>query len=126
MARLQRTGGRGGGRSHARRCSSGVKFVAIAASNLDEFFMVRVAALEEAVAAGDESRDLAGLTPTEQLRLIRAADACVRHALYALTRDELLPKLAERRHPARGRRPASAIAPLALDALLPDERAAGR
>jgi len=30
-----------------------VKFVAIASSNLDEFFMVRVAALEEAVAAGD-------------------------------------------------------------------------
>ena len=55
-----------------------VKFVAIASSNLDEFFMVRVAALEEAVAAGDESRDLAGLTPAEQLAAIRAADACVR------------------------------------------------
>ena len=73
-----------------------VKFVAIASSNLDEFFMVRVAALEEAVAAGDESRDLAGLTAAEQLRLIRQRTHALVTGLYALTRDELLPKLAER------------------------------
>jgi polyphosphate kinase len=73
-----------------------VKFVAIAASNLDEFFMVRVAALAEAAAAGDESRDLAGWTPTEQLRLIRQRTHALVTALYALTRDELLPKLADR------------------------------
>jgi polyphosphate kinase len=73
-----------------------VKFVAIAASNLDEFFMVRVAALEEAAAAGDESRDLAGLTPTEQLRLIRERTHNFVAALYTLTHDELLPKLAVR------------------------------
>jgi polyphosphate kinase len=73
-----------------------VKFVAIAASNLDEFFMVRVAALEEAVAAGDESRDLAGLTPTEQLRLIRQRTHAFVRALYSLTRDDLVPQLAER------------------------------
>ncbi|MEO7275515.1 MAG: polyphosphate kinase 1 [Vicinamibacterales bacterium] len=73
-----------------------IKFVAIAASNLDEFFMVRVAALEEAAAAGDESRDLAGLTATEQLRLIRQRTHAFVTALYALTRGELLPQLAER------------------------------
>ena len=43
-----------------------VKFAAIAASNLDEFFMVRVAGLEHAVADGDTSPDLAGLTPAQQ------------------------------------------------------------
>ena len=74
-----------------------LKFVAIAASNLDEFFMVRVAALEEAAAADDESRDLAGLTPAEQLRADPSTHARVRRPRsIALTRDELLPELADR------------------------------
>jgi polyphosphate kinase len=73
-----------------------VKFVAIAASNLDEFFMVRVAAVEEAIDAGDQSRDLAGLIPVEQLRLIRQRTHTFVAALYSLTRDVLLPQLAER------------------------------
>ena len=73
-----------------------VKFVAIAASNLDEFFMVRVAALEEAMAAGDDSRDLAGWTPADQLRLIRERAHAFMAELYGLTRDQLLPGLAER------------------------------
>ena len=40
-----------------------VKFAAIAASNLDEFFMVRVAGLQQAVEDGETSPDLSGLTP---------------------------------------------------------------
>ncbi len=40
-----------------------LKFAAIVASNLDEFFMVRVAALKNALAEGDTAPDLAGLTP---------------------------------------------------------------
>jgi polyphosphate kinase len=73
-----------------------VKFAAIAASNLDEFFMVRVAALEQAIEAGDESRDIAGLTPTEQLRLVRQRSHRLVAALYALTMDDILPALAGR------------------------------
>ena len=71
-----------------------LKFAAIAASNLDEFFMVRVAALQQAVASADESRDIAGLTPREQLRLVRQRSQALVAAVYALTMNELLPGLA--------------------------------
>ena len=37
-----------------------IKFVAIVASNLDEFFMVRVAGLHRSLADRDESVDVAG------------------------------------------------------------------
>lgn len=73
-----------------------VKFAAIVASNLDEFFLVRVAALEQAVQDGDESRDIAGLTPAEQLRLVRQRTHRLVASLYALTIGEILPALAER------------------------------
>ena len=47
-----------------------VKFLAITAANLDEFFRVRVGGLK--LVADDETQtDIAGLTPTEQLRMIR-------------------------------------------------------
>ena len=47
-----------------------VKFLAITASNLNEFFRVRVGGLK--LIADDETQtDLAGLTPAEQLRMIR-------------------------------------------------------
>ena len=48
-----------------------LKFLAITASNLDEFFMVRVGGLEMARQAGRRKKDIAGLTPLMQLTLIR-------------------------------------------------------
>jgi len=47
-----------------------MKFLSITASNLDEFFMVRVASLKDMVHAGYEKRDIAGMTPKEQLTAI--------------------------------------------------------
>lgn len=44
-----------------------VKFVSITSSNLDEFFMVRVASLKDMEHAGYTKPDIAGMTPTEQL-----------------------------------------------------------
>ena len=44
-----------------------MKFLSITASNLDEFFMIRVASLKDMVNAECEKPDIAGLTPTEQL-----------------------------------------------------------
>lgn len=47
-----------------------LKFLSITASNLDEFFMVRVASLKDMVHARYKKPDIAGLKPEEQLVLI--------------------------------------------------------
>jgi polyphosphate kinase len=59
-----------------------VKFLAIFATNLDEFFMVRVAGLKRRLATGLPVRTADGLTTREQLSLIydSARDLVSRHA----------------------------------------------
>ena len=47
-----------------------VKFLAIYSSNMDEFFMIRVAGLMQQVAAGVNTAPADGLSPNEQLRAI--------------------------------------------------------
>ncbi len=47
-----------------------LKFLAIVSSNLDEYFMIRVAGLRQQKAAGVRKRDASGLTPSQQLLLI--------------------------------------------------------
>jgi polyphosphate kinase len=47
-----------------------VKFLAIFSSNLDEFFMVRVARLKRMIAEGDQSADPDGLIPAQTLTAI--------------------------------------------------------
>ena len=43
------------------------KFLAIFASNIDEFYQVRVAGLKQQAEAGSRDRSADGLTPQEQL-----------------------------------------------------------
>jgi len=52
-----------------------VKFLAISATNLDEFFMVRVATLLKKLRAGIEDTSIDGLSPDEELAVIRARAA---------------------------------------------------
>ncbi len=49
-----------------------LKFLAITASNLDEFFMVRVGGLQSLVEQGSQAPDPAGLTPAAQLEAVSA------------------------------------------------------
>ena len=47
-----------------------LKFLSITASNLDEFFMVRVASLKDMIHAGYTKPDIAGMTASKQLEAI--------------------------------------------------------
>src|SRR5262245_50567257 len=47
-----------------------LKFLAIVSSNLDEFFMVRVASLKRSIAAGDERAEADGLSPADTLAAV--------------------------------------------------------
>ena len=73
-----------------------LKFVTIVASNLDEFFMVRVAALLHHVAEGDLAADAAGLTPRQQLDAVAARVHEMVDRLYGTLMGEILPTLAQR------------------------------
>jgi polyphosphate kinase len=72
-----------------------VRFAAIFSSNLDEFFMVRVAGLKRRIAADVAVRAASGLMPRDVLERIWAEsrDQMERHA--RLFRDDLVPALAE-------------------------------
>ena len=73
-----------------------LKFLSIFSTNLDEFYMVRVAGLRRQVSARVQERSPDGLTAREQLDLIapRVADL-LDQARYCM-HDELLPALAAR------------------------------
>lgn len=70
-----------------------LKFLSITASNLDEFFMIRVASLKDMVNAGYDKPDIAGMTPTEQLKALHAAIHELVELQYSTYNRSLLPLL---------------------------------
>ncbi|MFE3024373.1 RNA degradosome polyphosphate kinase [Nocardia tengchongensis] len=78
---------------HSQPLLERAKFLAIFASNLDEFYMVRVAGLKRRAETGLSVRSSDGLSPTEQLEMIavRTQQLAERHAHVFL--DQVLPAL---------------------------------
>lgn len=70
-----------------------LKFLSITASNLDEFFMIRVASLKDMVHAKYTKKDIAGLTAQEQLVLIGEKAHELVHQQYSAYNRSLLPLL---------------------------------
>lgn len=70
-----------------------LKFLSITASNLDEFFMVRVASLMDMVAAGYKKRDIAGMTASEQLAAVNENTHQLVERQYNTYNRSLLPQL---------------------------------
>src|SRR5215469_9948668 len=90
-----------------------VKFLSIVSSNLDEFFMVRVAGLQKQAASGTQEASVDGLSAATQLQRIREEVRKLVQDLQDFLRDSLLPDL-ER----------EAIRILDMESLTSEERAA--
>ena len=72
-----------------------LKFLGITASNLDEFFMVRVASLQDMQNAGYKKRDIAGMTAGEQLNAILTETHKFMQRQYSTYNRQLVPGLKE-------------------------------
>ena len=70
-----------------------VNFLAITCSNLDEFFMIRVASLHDLANAGYEQPDPAGLTPLMQLSALSVQAHRMIHQIYQTYHRSLYPAL---------------------------------
>ncbi len=73
-----------------------LKFLAIAASNLDEFFMVRVAGLKQQLSGNVAETPPDGLTAADQLAAISTRAHAMVAELYRIWRDEVNPGLHEK------------------------------
>lgn len=70
-----------------------LKFLSIVSSNLDEFYMIRVASLRDMVNAEYDKPDIAGMTPVEQLREINVRAHEMVQVQYNTYNRSLIPQL---------------------------------
>jgi polyphosphate kinase len=92
-----------------------IKFLSIVSSNLDEFFMVRVAGLKQQIVSGVTEVPADGMRPEEQVAAIGDAAHAMVEEQYRVWRDDLVPLLAS-----------NGIAILGADQLTVEQRAAAR
>ena len=71
------------------------RFLGIFASNLDEFFMIRVAAIRDRIRTGVEQRTPSGLTPAQQMAAVQTRVCELTTAAHALWEREIVPALRE-------------------------------
>ena len=72
-----------------------LKFLSITASNLDEFFQVRVASLQDMVQAGYKKKDFAGFTATGQLSSVLSECHTFMQQQYWTLNRQIIPDLEE-------------------------------
>ncbi|MFT4036735.1 MAG: polyphosphate kinase 1 [Thermomicrobiales bacterium] len=72
-----------------------VKFASIYSSNLDEFFMIRVAGIKRKISAGIAAPGPDGRTPTAQLEAVRRKTLSGLHEQARVITQDLLPLLGE-------------------------------
>lgn len=69
-------------------------FLGITQSNVDEFFMVRVASLHKLAAANVTTTDASGLTPEEQLNAVNKKEHRMVKERYEIYNQQVIPQLA--------------------------------
>lgn len=70
-----------------------LKFLSITSSNLDEFFMIRVASLKDMVQVKYNKKDISGMTPAEQLAAINKRTHLFVKDQYDIFNRSLIPAL---------------------------------
>ncbi len=81
-------------RDHRHPLLERLKFLAIFSSNLDEFFMIRVSGLQEALEAGITDTSPDGMKPDEQLKEIRTRLMPLLDSQIQCLNTDILPALA--------------------------------
>ncbi|MEE8816011.1 MAG: RNA degradosome polyphosphate kinase [Lachnospiraceae bacterium] len=85
----------GEARSRENPLMERLNFLSITASNLDEFFMVRVSSLQDMVHSEYTKRDIAGMTASEQLSAVLADTHDFMSSQYYTYNRQLVPALRE-------------------------------
>ena len=70
-----------------------LKFLAITASNLDEFFMVRIAGIMDQINVGYTKKSVDGLTPLEQLATLNNITQEMMSRQYTCLSKSIIPEL---------------------------------
>lgn len=72
-----------------------IKFISIFFSNLDEFYMIRVAGIKDQIVAKISEPTIDGLTPVEEIKYIEKEVRPMIDTIYDLWKNQIVPELSE-------------------------------